>query len=93
MASLAQVVELSRINDQKERERSFSEALEIFLKRSGLGRMYWDIEPEMIIPKQEINEYTTRLQDNISEGKGLIIIGGVGVGKTCILSYLMQRDE
>lgn len=62
-----------------------------YLQQIGIGRIYWDIDIKRIIPFDIIIDYVGRLQYNIENGKGLLLSGGVGVGKTSILSWIAQE--
>ena len=76
--------------DQTELKKLYYKAFNCFLENLKIGKMFWKIDPQKIIPQKDILEYTAELDLNIKLGKGLILSGGLGVGKTSILSYIAQ---
>lgn len=62
-----------------------------YLQQIGIGRIYHNVNPERIIPKNEIAEYLHDFPEKIESGKGLLLSGGTGVGKTSILSWIARN--
>ena len=57
----------------------------------GIGQRYLQANIEKCRVQKEIREYLARLPENAIAGKGLIIVGPVGVGKTCTLIVLLRN--
>lgn len=79
-----------RLIDQKKRELLNSD-LQGFMEKSRIGKKYWSVIQERIIPLKIVNGYIESLGENIRDGKGMILSGGIGIGKTTILSYIAQK--
>lgn len=62
-----------------------------FLNDIGIYKRYHNVNENEIQQKDKILNYCNNLIQNINNGKGLLIIGNVGTGKTCILSYIAQK--
>ena len=61
------------------------------LEGIGIGKMYWEVDVEKIRPLKFVKPYIDNLVENIQNGKGLVLSGGRGTGKTTILSYIAQK--
>lgn len=53
--------------------------------------MYWTVDESRIRPITEIGDYVQRLKENIERGRGMILSGTIGSGKTSILSFIAQK--
>jgi DNA replication protein DnaC len=76
---------------QSLRGKLYSEKLENYLDYIGLYERYRNVDVDRIYPIKEIKEYVDNLDQNIKMGLGLFLCGSFGVGKTSILSYLIQK--
>lgn len=63
---------------------------EDMLRSVGIPPRYWNIDPARIRPREAVEKYCGSIAKNVRQGRGLLLAGGVGVGKTCILSYVGQ---
>jgi len=70
--------------------KRFEHELENQIKRLGFGKTYLNSNFQRIRPKQEIKQFTKNLETNLSEGRGLVVMGNVGSGKTSVLAYLAR---
>lgn len=61
------------------------------LRTIGIKPRYWNPDPEKIRPREAVMRYCADIQEKTRTGKGMLITGSVGVGKTMILSYVAQR--
>lgn len=61
-----------------------------YLREKGIGKRYWDPDPSLVNP--QIIEYGEHLEENVRMGRGLVIRGDVGVGKTMSLIYLLREN-
>lgn len=68
-------------------ERELSQRLE----RAGFALRYHTPDPARIPARSLVEEYLRDLAANLKAGKGLLLTGDVGVGKTFALAYLARR--
>lgn len=61
------------------------------MERSGFGSQYQHPNPERIRVLEAVSEYLAHLRVNIQTGRGLILSGDVGVGKTMTLGYMARQ--
>jgi DNA replication protein DnaC len=62
-----------------------------YLQKLGIGKLFWEVNMELMRPKQQVMEYCENLAANIESGVGMLLSGGLGVGKTTILSFIAKR--
>lgn len=65
--------------------------LEQRLERAGFAARYHHPDPDRIPARSVVEEYLRDLQANIKAGKGVMLTGDVGVGKTFALAYMARR--
>ena len=65
----------------------------LHMERSGIGKHYWRVDESKFQPdvRVAVTAYLDALFDNINSGRGLIVSGPPGVGKTSILSHIYQH--
>lgn len=68
-------------------EKSISEKIKLL----GVGDRYADAELSRCRIEKEIKGYFQNLKDNFKNGKGLLIAGPVGVGKTSALIVILKN--
>jgi DNA replication protein DnaC len=61
------------------------------MKHAGFEKRHMVVDPERIPVREEIEQYLGALAENVETGRGLILVGDVGVGKTMALSYMARR--
>lgn len=64
---------------------------EQWLERCGVGARYWDACRERLREPQVICAYLDELEERVKDGRGLLLLGPIGVGKTAALA-LIARD-
>ena len=57
----------------------------------GINKRYHEFNPDEIIEKNQIDNYLKNIKDNFKKGRGLLIIGSIGCGKTTALSYIAKH--
>jgi len=67
-------------------EKSISEKLD----KLRIGNRYRNSDINKCRSRTDIEKYLENLSDNFSRGKGLLLVGPVGVGKTCSLIVLLK---
>ena len=77
--------------DPKKRELLISEGMNKYLNNIEIGKLYWEVDEKKIIPQKLLNAFIVNLKDNIKKGKGVILSGGLGVGKTTILCWIAKE--
>ena len=60
------------------------------LEEIGISRRYWNPQVELIRPREAVESYCNEIRMKTWQGRGMLILGPVGVGKTMILSYVAQ---
>jgi hypothetical protein len=65
--------------------------MENWFVEAGIPRRYRWARPERIQRVREYWRYVENMKHELQAGNGLILFGGVGVGKTMALSYLAQE--
>ena len=63
----------------------------MFLLDMGIGPLYWNIAGDRLAGKSVVEEYVSDLKNNILAGRGLVLSGTVGVGKTTALCYIAKK--
>lgn len=61
------------------------------LKLAGFGQRYLTPDPTRIRAMRAVEEYLGKLREHLDNGRGMVITGDVGVGKTMTLSYLAKK--
>jgi DNA replication protein DnaC len=61
------------------------------LTHAGFGSRYHHVDPERMRARAAVEQYLGTLQENRSTGRGLVLTGDVGVGKTMTLGYLARQ--
>jgi len=61
------------------------------MKLAGFGARYQTADPERIRPRADVEEWLRDVPDHLKTGRGLLMAGDVGVGKTMILGYLGKQ--
>jgi len=64
-----------------------------WLERCCVGRRYWDATRDRIQDPAEIVAYLDDLEGRIKEGRGLVLLGTVGVGKSAALAVIAKEAE
>ena len=67
------------------------ENLNIWLSLVGFHKIYRSVVLEKVIPRKKIASFVKNLKSNLDSGKGLLISGPVGVGKSSILCCLAKE--
>ncbi len=73
------------------RAAAIAAARTAWFRRAGFGPRYDDPDPERVPIRDLIDDYLADWPANLANGRGLLISGGVGVGKTMTLAYLALR--
>lgn len=73
------------------RERLIYRKFRLLAERIGIGELYLDVDTDRIRPLAEVKQYVGEIENNIESGKGLVLTGGFGAGKTTILSYIARK--
>ena len=66
-------------------------SLSEYVNSIGVYQRYHQIQESRIPHLDQVKKYCDNLEQNIKNGKGLLLLGAVGVGKTCIISYIAQK--
>ncbi|MBN1461065.1 MAG: hypothetical protein JXA57_16180 [Armatimonadetes bacterium] len=66
---------------------------EEWLRRCGVGERYWDVERAKLREPGPILNYLKLLPENVGEGRGLLLLGPVGVGKTAALALIARESR
>jgi DNA replication protein DnaC len=61
------------------------------LERAGFAPRYHTPDPARIPAREVVEEYLRELGPNLKAGRGLILTGDVGVGKTFAMAYMARR--
>lgn len=64
-----------------------------WLTRCGVGERYWNATRERLREPEAVLAYLDSLPERVSAGRGLVLLGGVGVGKTAALALLAREAE
>ena len=64
---------------------------EAWLQQCGVPRRYWHQDPGLIRKLEEIEAYVELFRSGEHEGTGLLLSGGVGVGKTRAMAYIVRK--
>ena len=59
-----------------------------WLRRCGVGERYWDVDRARLREPGQVVPYLDALGEKVAEGRGLLLLGPVGVGKTATLSLI-----
>ncbi len=72
---------------------SAAEAKARWLREHGVGRRYQGMRLEMVPQgvRREIGAYLTCLREHVASGRGLLLAGPVGAGKTAVLGLIAER--
>ena len=65
--------------------------LQEYLNEIGIYQRYHKIDENRIPELDSVKKYCLEIEKNIQAGRGLLIMGTVGVGKTSMLSYIAQQ--
>ena len=68
-----------------------NEPLKAWLTRCGVGERYWEMERERLREPDLVVPYLAELAPNVEAGRGLLLIGPVGVGKTATLAMVAEE--
>lgn len=63
---------------------------ERWMMQCGVGERYWDSSDDRLRESTEIIAYMEQLPENIRQGRGLLILGPLGVGKTSALALIAR---
>jgi len=61
------------------------------LESVGFGRRYWQPDPERIRDGARVLAYCEQVAANVRAGRGLTILGPVGIGKSHALAYVAEE--
>jgi len=61
-----------------------------WLRLCGVGERYWDSHDDRLREAGDIIAYMEHLTENLSQGRGLLILGPLGVGKTSALALIAR---
>jgi len=82
---------------QESETKANKDRKEAFFRESGLPKRYWDIVLEDIIPYPEQKpayaaclKFSAKFDEMSAKGQCLIFCGGIGTGKTMLISALIQ---
>lgn len=73
------------------REKLLCRKFELLAGHIGIGKIYRDVDVSRIRPEEDVVRYVENIEENIEAGKGLILSGSFGCGKTTILSYIARK--
>ena len=61
--------------------------------RCGVGRRYWDAKVDLLREPEPVVSYLDDLAGQVEEGRGLLLLGPVGVGKTAALALIAREAQ
>ena len=64
-----------------------------WLSRCGIGARYWDATRERLREPGPIVAYLDNLPDDVRDGRGLLLLGPVGTGKTAALALIAREAQ
>ena len=80
---------------QREREAEATKAATVaqerWLAEAGIGERYWGATRGLLREPAEICAYLDDLSANVSAGRGLVLLGPVGVGKSAALALVARE--
>jgi DNA replication protein DnaC len=62
-----------------------------WLEDCGIGERYWGATRERLREPGVIGAYLDDLGDQVNQGRGLVLLGGIGVGKTSALALIAKQ--
>ena len=63
----------------------------MWLRRCGVGERYWGMEMERLREPDLVVPYLSGLAEQVEAGRGLLLVGPVGVGKTATLAMVAEE--
>jgi len=62
----------------------------MFLRAAGFGARYWNASWDRVAAdiRPGVQEYVDNIRENMRDGRGLLVVGGVGCGKTSVLALI-----
>ena len=64
-----------------------------WLEECGIGKRYWGVTRERLREPAVIVSYLDDLAGQVTQGRGLVLLGTIGVGKTAALALVAKESE
>jgi DNA replication protein DnaC len=74
-----------------DRLRSEQAATEIWLRECGVGERYWQASRGRLTEPAEVMAYLDEIGARVEQGRGLVLLGPTGVGKTAALALIARE--
>ena len=78
---------------RQQRERREAVETRQWLRECGVGERYWRVTKERLPERALMESYLDNLGENVQEGRGVVLLGAVGVGKTAALALIAREAQ